>query len=235
MIEEEYIDELIDENITMSGSEEHFENNNYSPIIHETSVKLYKIHGFNPNYILAVKFIEDNGYYWYKNVSNVNRYLTLGEFLDNVDINEVATFPTGFYECQEGNERHRYKYEGIDKTQIMNCIFNNVSAYFAKEVEDKIYSQYSSYISIPIYMPRLHLNSSGINGASGFSFYDNGFLEITFLNKKDLFYIGEEYYQTLKDYMVNNLVGEELPIDCQTINEEGKPSSNTSPSSTTLP
>ena len=235
MIEEEYIGVLIDENITLSGSEEYFENNNYSPIMHETSVKLYKINGFNPNFILAVKFIEDNGYYWYKNVSNVNRYLTLGEFLDNVDINEVATFPTGFYECQEGNERHRYKYEGIDKTQIMNCIFNNVSAYFAKEVEDKIYSQYSNYISIPIYMPRLHLNSSGINGASGLSFYDNGFLEITFLNKKDLFYIGEEHYQTLKDYMVNNLVGEELPIDCQTINEEGKPSSNTSPSSTTLP
>lgn len=204
MIEEEYIGESIDENITMTGSEEHFENNNYSPIMHETNVKLYKINGFNPNFILAVKFIEDDGYYWYKNITNTNYYATLSEFLDNVDINEVATFPTAFYDHQEGDERHRYQYEGVDKAQIMNCIFDNVGAYFAKEVEDKIYSQYSSYISIPIYMPRLHLNSLGINGASGLSFYDNGFLEITFLNKKDLFYVGEEKYQTLEKHLLTD-------------------------------
>ena len=208
MIEEEYIGELIDENITMRGSEEHFENNNYSPIMHETSVKLYKINGFNPNFILAVKFIEDNGYYWYKNISNTNYYATLSEFLDNVDINEVATFPTAFYDYLDGDKRVRCEYENIDKSQVINNVFSNPDAYFCKEVElpggvTKYYSQYTNYIRMPIYIPMLHLTTSS-NGASGFAFYDNGFLEITFLNKKDLFYIGEEKYQSLEKHLLTD-------------------------------
>lgn len=236
-IEEEYIEELVAEDILMWGEESVDDNGSDSKIRHETNVSLYKIKGFSTKMIVAVKFTEDNQYYWYKNITDKNQYPTLGDFLSDFDLNEVAAFSAGFYDYKEDDSRYIYKYEGIAKEQVMTHIFGDTSAYFTKDAGGKAYSQYTNFVSIGIYMPRLHLDSAGSNGSSGLTFYDNGFLKITFLNVKYWFYVGEEHYQAFKDYMLNNLTGEYLPnhYHSPSSHEEPNPSSYNGPSSTTLP
>lgn len=214
-VEEQYIGELLTSDLEVTSVETTYENNNPVSVNHETTAALYEINGFDSSYLLAVRFNEDDGYYWYKNITDQEQYATLGDFLDKVDLNQVASFPYAFYDFVDNDKRVRYQYDNLDKSQVMNNVFADPDVEFKKEVElpggvTKYYSQYTNYISVPIYMPRLHLTTSS-NGASGFSFYDNGFMELTFLNKKDLFYIGEENYQTLKDYILANLEGEVLP------------------------
>ena len=213
-IEQEYIGELLEDSIVMKGEEVTYENDDTVVVSHETTASLYKINHFSQDLIVAVKFQEDDGYYWYKNVSNQEQYQNLGVFLNKVDLSEAATFMDGFYDYVDGNKRVRYQYQGLSKEQVINTVFVNPNAPFLKEVElpngeTKYYSQYSNYISVPIYIPMLHLETSS-NGASGFSIYDNGFMELTFMNKKDWFYLGEDSYQTFKDYLTN-LTGELLP------------------------
>ena len=212
-VEEQYIGEYLD-TTTVWGEEPVYNNPDSTYIRHETTGLLYRVNGFDPSLLIAVKFNEDEGYYWYKNVSDYSYCQTMGEFLNKINLNEVASFPRAFYDVQENETHARYQYNNLDKDLVLNTFFSNPDAAFCKEVElpggvTKYYSQYTNYISIPIYIPRLHLTESS-NGASGFSIYDNGFLELTFMNKKDWFYVGEEAYQTFKDYLLNNLSGELL-------------------------
>lgn len=201
---EEYIDTKLAEDFVITGHDI-YEDKDY-----ETTISIYTVKDFAPRLILAAKFEEDGNYYCFGSNATFNPYATIEEMLVDLPLAKIAAFNEAFLGYEEDGKRVSDKYSAIDKEVINNFINENSGAKnpnTTSELDDaiKTYNQYNHVISIPTPFPTINIISE--TGASGLTFYDNGFLMATMLNKNYLFYIGIDSYQELEDYLKNNLVG----------------------------
>lgn len=201
---EEHIDTKLAEDYLITGHDI-YEDKDY-----ETTISIYTVKDFASRLILAAKFNEDNNYYCFGSNAIFNPYTSLGELLIDIPLDKVASFNEGFHGYTEEEKRVSDKYNGVSKEFMVDFINKNSEAKnpsTTSELDDaiKTYNQYNHVISIPTPFPTINIISG--TGASGLTFYDNGFLMATMLNKNYLFYIGIDSYQELEDYLKNNLVG----------------------------
>ena len=169
---------------------------------------IYEIKNFAPRIVVAVKFNEDNTYYpYFFNTSY--KYSTLGELFNDIPLNIVCETNKAQFECfEEGYELFGcYAYEGIEKTQVMNIVLNDLTAPsesnsdYPKELVKNTPSHKS--ITIATNFPTLHIEES-MPLSSGIILYDNGCLKTVMLSDQQMFYVGPEVYQTFETYLFNN-------------------------------
>ena len=208
-LDEQYLDEKFADNVQVEGNDSTPEGLK----TYYSTVSLYKIKDFSNLIVAAVKFEEDSHYYVYANSGHTNPDPTIGDLLDLIPLDRVASFDEAFYEYYESDNKVRYQYHGVDKEHVMSIAFNDLTAPNnntggVDEELTKTYDQYDKKIVIPTPFPTINVVTG--NGASGFEIRNNGFLETTMLNKKQLFYVGIDVYQAFEDYLTSDLMGEKL-------------------------
>lgn len=176
----------------------------YTKITYDKKAELYSIKDIEEKCAIAVKFEGDTDYYVY--VNSYYRPTTLGEFMKDLNLEEITSFGTIYYNYWDKDlqENINVEFYGVDNKVIWQKLFNNKNlenVYSDNEIEKYTSERLTQSISIGVDIPILGYKNISV------SLTDKGYLLTNILDTGKGFYIGEDKVQEFLDYIKENYDG----------------------------
>lgn len=187
----------------------------YSETTYSKKAELYSIKDIADKCAIAVKFEGDNDYYVY--VNSYYRPTTLGEFMRDLNLEEITFFGTIYYNYwdEDSQENINVEFYGVDNKIIWQKLFNNKNLeniYSDNDTAKYTSERFSQSISISVDIPLLGYKNISV------SLTDKGYLLTNILDTGKGFYIGEDKVQEFLNYIKENYDGYKIVY----VNENGK-------------
>ena len=176
----------------------------YTETTYNKKAELYSIKDIEEKCAIAIKFEGDTDYYVY-----VNSYYsptTLGEFTKDLNLEEIISFGTIYYNYwdEDLQEDINVEFYGVDNKIIWQKLFNNKNLeniYSDNDTEKYTSERFSQSIGISVDIPLLGYKNISV------SLTDKGYLLTNILDTGKGFYIGEDKVQEFLDYIKDNYNG----------------------------
>lgn len=200
----------------------------YTKRYYNTNAEVYSIKNISKTCAVAVKFEGDTDYYVYTNLFYQPK--TLREFVENLQLEEIISFGTIYYdyweENEQGNKEHQnIEFYNVDNKVIWQMLFDNLDLKNIYTDNGKYRSdKFSTNIEISVDIELLGYKNISIE------LTDKGYLITNILDSGKAFYIGEEKVQEFLDYIMKNYDGYKIVYvyknDNETKNEDKKDNEN---------
>ncbi len=179
----------------------------YTDTYHRKKGELYTIKNIAEECAIAVKFEENSDYYVY--VNSYYKPTTLGEFIENLNLKEITSFGTIYYNYWDKNsngdmEYNNIEFYNVDNKIIWQKLFDNLNLeniYSDNDTAKYTSERFSQSISISVDIPLLGYKNISI------SLTDKGYLLTNILDTGKGFYIGEDKVQEFLNYIKENYDG----------------------------
>lgn len=176
----------------------------YTETTYNKKAELYSIKDIEEKCAIAIKFEGDTDYYVY--VNSYYRPTTLGEFTKDLNLEEIISFGTIYYNYwdEDLQEDINVKFYGVDNKIIWQKLFNNKNLeniYSDNDTEKYTSERFSQSIGISVDIPLLGYKNISV------SLTDKGYLLTNILDTGKGFYIGEDKVQEFLDYIKDNYNG----------------------------
>lgn len=179
----------------------------YTDTYHRKKGELYTIKNIAEKCAIAVKFEENSDYYVY--VNSYYKPTTLGEFIENLNLKEITSFGTIYYNYWDKNsngdmEYNNIEFYNVDNKIIWQKLFDNLNLeniYSDNDTAKYTSERFSQSISISVDIPLLGYKNISI------SLTDKGYLLTNILDTGKGFYIGEDKVQEFLNYIKENYDG----------------------------
>lgn len=196
-------------NVTLTGYD------TYTETTYSKKGDLYSIKTISEKCAIAVKFEGDTNYYIY--VNSYYKPKTLGEFMEDLNLKEITSFGTIYYNYwdKEVEENINIEFYDVDNEIIWQKLFNNLNLeniYSDNDTAKYTSERFSQSISISVDIPLLGYKNISV------SLTDKGYLLTNILDTGKGFYIGEDKVQEVLDYIKENYDGYKIVY----VDENGK-------------
>ena len=176
----------------------------YTETTYNKKAELYSIKDIEEKCAIAIKFEGDTDYYVY--VNSYYRPTTLGEFTKDLNLEEIISFGTIYYNYwdEDLQEDINVEFYGVDNKIIWQKLFNNKNLeniYSDNDTEKYTSERFSQSIGISIDIPLLGYKNISV------SLTDKGYLLTNILDTGKGFYIGEDKVQEFLNYIKDNYNG----------------------------
>ena len=176
----------------------------YTETTYNKKAELYSIKDIEEKCAIAIKFEGDTDYYVY--VNSYYRPTTLGEFTKDLNLEEIISFGTIYYNYwdEDLQEDINVEFYGVDNKIIWQKLFNNKNLeniYSDNDTEKYTSERFSQSIGISVDIPLLGYKNISV------SLTDKGYLLTNILDTGKGFYIGEDQVQEFLDYIKDNYNG----------------------------
>lgn len=176
----------------------------YTETTYSKKGELYSIKDLSEKCAIAVKFEGDNNYYVYEN--SYYKPKTLGEFMNDLNLKEITSFGTIYYNYwdKDAEENVNIEFYDVDNEIIWQKLFNNLNLeniYSDNDTAKYTSERFSQSISISVDIPLLGYKNISV------SLTDKGYLITNILDTGKGFYIGEDKVQEFLDYIKENYDG----------------------------
>lgn len=176
----------------------------YTETTYNKKAELYLIKDIEEKCAIAIKFEGDTDYYVY--VNSYYRPTTLGEFTKDLNLEEIISFGTIYYNYwdEDLQEDINVEFYGVDNKIIWQKLFNNKNLeniYSDNDTEKYTSERFSQSIGISVDIPLLGYKNISV------SLTDKGYLLTNILDTGKGFYIGEDKVQEFLDYIKDNYNG----------------------------
>ena len=176
----------------------------YTETTYNKKAELYSIKDIEEKCAIAIKFEGDTDYYVY--VNSYYRPTTLGEFTKDLNLEEIISFGTIYYNYwdEDLQEDINVEFYGVDNKIIWQKLFNNKNLeniYSDNGTEKYTSERFSQSIGISVDIPLLGYKNISV------SLTDKGYLLTNILDTGKGFYIGEDKVQEFLDYIKDNYNG----------------------------
>lgn len=176
----------------------------YTETTYNKKAELYSIKDIEEKCAIAIKFEGDTDYYVY--VNSYYRPTTLGEFTKDLNLEEIISFGTIYYNYwdEDLQEDINVEFYGADNKIIWQKLFNNKNLeniYSDNDTEKYTSERFSQSIGISVDIPLLGYKNISV------SLTDKGYLLTNILDTGKGFYIGEDKVQEFLDYIKDNYNG----------------------------
>ena len=176
----------------------------YTETTYNKKAELYSIKDIEEKCAIAIKFEGDTDYYVY--VNSYYRPTTLGEFTKDLNLEEIISFGTIYYNYWDEDLQEDINVEsyGVDNKIIWQNLFNNKNLeniYSDNDREKYTSERFSQSIGISVDIPLLGYKNISV------SLTDKGYLLTNILDTGKGFYIGEDKVQEFLDYIKDNYNG----------------------------
>ena len=176
----------------------------YTEATYNKKAELYSIKDIEEKCAIAIKFEGDTDYYVY--VNSYYRPTTLGEFTKDLNLEEIISFGTIYYNYwdEDLQEDINVEFYGVDNKIIWQKLFNNKNLeniYSDNDTEKYTSERFSQSIGISVDIPLLGYKNISV------SLTDKGYLLTNILDTGKGFYIGEDKVQEFLDYIKDNYNG----------------------------
>ena len=176
----------------------------YTETTYNKKAELYSIKDIEEKCAIAIKFEGDTDYYVY--VNSYYRPTTLGEFTKDLNLEEIISFGTIYYNYwdEDLQEDINVEFYGVDNKIIWQKLFNNQNLehiYSDNDTEKYTSERFSQSIGISVDIPLLGYKNISV------SLTDKGYLLTNILDTGKGFYIGEDKVQEFLDYIKDNYNG----------------------------
>lgn len=186
------------DNATLTGYD------TYTETTYNKKAELYSIKDIEEKCAIAIKFEGDTDYYVY--VNSYYRPTTLGEFTKDLNLEEIISFGTIYYNYwdEDLQEDINVEFYGVDNKIIWQKLFNNKNLeniYSDNDTEKYTSERFSQSIGISVDIPLLGYKNISV------SLTDKGYLLTNILDTGKGFYIGEDKVQEFLNYIKDNYNG----------------------------
>ena len=176
----------------------------YTETTYNKKAELYSIKDIEEKCAIAIKFEGDTDYYVY--VNSYYRPTTLGEFTKDLNLEEIISFGTIYYNYwdEDLQEDINVEFYGVDNKIIWQKLFNNKNLeniYSDNDTEKYTSERFSQSIGISVDIPLLGYKNISV------SLTDKGYLLTNILDTGKGFYIGEDKVQEFLDNIKDNYNG----------------------------
>ena len=176
----------------------------YTETTYNKKAELYSIKDIEEKCAIAIKFEGDTDNYVY--VNSYYRPTTLGEFTKDLNLEEIISFGTIYYNYwdEDLQEDINVEFYGVDNKIIWQKLFNNKNLeniYSDNDTEKYTSERFSQSIGISVDIPLLGYKNISV------SLTDKGYLLTNILDTGKGFYIGEDKVQEFLDYIKDNYNG----------------------------
>ena len=176
----------------------------YTETTYNKKAELYSIKDIEEKCAIAIKFEGDTDYYVY--VNSYYRPTTLGEFTKDLNLEEIISFGTIYYNYwdEDLQEDIHVEFYGVDNKIIWQKLFNNKNLeniYSDNDTEKYTSERFSQSIGISVDIPLLGYKNISV------SLTDKGYLLTNILDTGKGFYIGEDKVQEFLNYIKDNYNG----------------------------
>ena len=176
----------------------------YTETTYNKKAELYSIKDIEEKCAIAIKFEGDTDYYVY--VNSYYRPTTLGEFTKDLNLEEIISFGTIYYNYwdEDLQEDINVEFYGVDNKIIWQKLFNNKNLeniYSDNDTEKYTSERFSQSLGISVDIPLLGYKNISV------SLTDKGYLLTNILDTGKGFYIGEDKVQEFLDYIKDNYNG----------------------------
>ena len=176
----------------------------YTETTYNKKAELYSIKDIEEKCAIAIKFEGDTDYYVY--VNSYYRPTTLGVFTKDLNLEEIISFGTIYYNYwdEDLQEDINVEFYGVDNKIIWQKLFNNKNLeniYSDNDTEKYTSERFSQSIGISVDIPLLGYKNISV------SLTDKGYLLTNILDTGKGFYIGEDKVQEFLDYIKDNYNG----------------------------
>ena len=172
----------------------------YTETTYNKKAELYSIKDIEEKCAIAIKFEGDTDYYVY--VNSYYRPTTLGEFTKDLNLEEIISFGTIYYNYwdEDLQEDINVEFYGVDNKIIWQKLFNNKNLeniYSDNDTEKYTSERFSQSIGISVDIPLLGYKNISV------SLTDKGYLLTNILDTGK----GEDKVQEFLDYIKDNYNG----------------------------
>lgn len=182
----------------------------YTNITYNKKGELYSIKNISDKCAIAVKFENEEDYYVY--VNSYYRPATLGDFMKDLQLEEITSFGTIYYNYWEESVEAEGKYKqiefyNVDNKIIWQKLFDNAeleNIYSDTDTNKYRAERFSQSINISVNIPILGYKNISV------SLTDKGYLLTNILDTGKGFYIGEGKIQEFLEYIKENYDGYEI-------------------------
>lgn len=176
----------------------------YTKTTYNKKAELYSIKDVEEKCAIAIKFEGDTDYYVY--VNSYYRPTTLGEFMRDLNLEEITSFGTIYYNYwdEDSQENINVEFYGVDNKIIWQKLFNNKNLeniYSDNDIGKYTSEKITQSISISVDIPILGYKNISV------SLTDKGYLLTNILDTGKGFYIGEDKVQEFLNYIKENYAG----------------------------
>ena len=176
----------------------------YTETTYNKKAEIYSIKDIEEKCAIAIKFEGDTDYYVY--VNSYYRPTTLGEFTKDLNLEEIISFGTIYYNYwnEDLQEDINVEFYGVDNKIIWQKLFNNKNLeniYSDNDTEKYTSERFSQSIGISVDIPLLGYKNISV------SLTDKGYLLTNILDTGKGFYIGEDKVQEFLYYIKDNYNG----------------------------
>ena len=187
----------------------------YTETSYNKNAELYSIKDIEEKCAIAIKFVGDTDYYVY--VNSYYRPTTLGEFMKDLNLEEIASFGVIHYNYwdEDLQENINVEFYGVDNKIIWQKLFNNKNLeniYSDNDIGKYTSEKITQSISIEVNIPLLGYENISL------SLTDKGYLLTNILDTGKGFYIGEDKVQEFLNYIKDNYDGYKIIY----VDESGK-------------
>lgn len=167
---------------------------------------IYSVNDLSQECVVAVQFENDSDYYVY--VNSHYKPATLGEFMEDLNLKNIVSFGTIYYNYWDTNLEGNREYSNIefydvDDNIIWQILFNdlNLENIYSDNNSGTLHMSNDYTIGISVDIPLLGYKNISI------SLTDKGYLITNILDSGKAFYIGENKVQEFLNYIIDNYDG----------------------------
>lgn len=176
----------------------------YSKTTYNKKAELYSIKDIEEKCAIAVKFEGDSDYYVY--VNTYYRPATLGEFMKDLNLEEIISFGTIHYNYWDEDSKENINIEFYDVAHkaILQKLFSNKNLeniYNDNDTSKYTSERFKQSINISVDIPLLGYKNISV------SLTDKGYLLTNILDTGKGFFIGEDKVQEFLNYIKANYDG----------------------------
>ena len=164
---------------------------------------LREINGISPVCAVAVCYEGEDTFY--AAVNSYYRPETLGQFIDDLNLNNTLPFGGVYYEFfKDSGEDTTVLFENVDSSKIWELLLSDENA--VNEHSDFDFNQAKELLSISVDVPLLGYKNISI------ALYEDGYLTTNILDTGKKFYVGVENAQSFFHYVIDECEGYEIII-----------------------
>lgn len=172
---------------------------------------LYTINNISDECAIAVKFEESSDYYVY--VNSYYRPKTLEQFMKDLNLREIVSFGTIYYDYWYNDDKGNKQYENIEFPNvnddiIWKMLFNDLTVKNVHSDND----WHNRVMGISVDIPLLGYKNISV------SVSEDGYLTTNILDTGKTFYIGENKVKEFVNYVLENYEGYKIVY----VDENGK-------------
>lgn len=165
------------------------------------NASVYEITGISSECAVAVRY--EGCDTCYAAVNSYYRPETLGQFIDNLKLENTLVFNFVSYEYQKpSGEYADIRFENVDSAKIWEMLLSKPAA--ANEYDDLDFDRPKKIMDISVSLPILGYENISI------SLHENGYIATNILGTGKMFCIGEENTQALINYVLEECDGYEI-------------------------